>query len=302
MRKRARPPRRRDRTRDLGTAGTTRDLALAFALGPTAVREQERIADEGALLRARVDSPRVVASPPARHPRRDRDRAPPRSSLEAPAGKKKALRSTDWRSETNLEIFRFQPPRSILTRLPPNPQDGYLAAMWWLPATCPRDVARRPGRRAGVHGGPRRRGGRDCDLKAMVETAEARFSNAFRTAADASAEVAIDVRTVPGDDVAERKRGDGVASVRRGGGSSSAGATGRRRTKRPRRIRSAAGSGSGPRTTPTSPTSPTPTTTARTTSAPRTTRWTPRRSRVCTRTSASARSARNGGSLRGSRG
>ena len=51
-----------------------------------------------------------------------------------------------------------------------------------------------------------RRGGRDLDLKAMVTTAEARFSNAFQTAADASAS-AIDVRTVLGDDVAERKRG-----------------------------------------------------------------------------------------------
>jgi baculoviral IAP repeat-containing protein 6 len=51
-----------------------------------------------------------------------------------------------------------------------------------------------------------RRGGRDLDLKAMVTTAEARFSNAFQTAADASAS-AMDVRTVLGDDVAERKRG-----------------------------------------------------------------------------------------------
>jgi baculoviral IAP repeat-containing protein 6 len=40
----------------------------------------------------------------------------------------------------------------------------------------------------------------------MVTTAEARFSNAFQTAADASAS-AMDVRTVLGDDVAERKRG-----------------------------------------------------------------------------------------------
>ena len=90
---------------------------------------------------------------------------------------------------------------------PPNPQDGYPRGD--VVASC--DVP--PGTSRAVQDAALafmedlgRRGGRDLDLKAMVTTAEARFSNAFQTAADASAS-AMDVRTVLGDDVAERKRG-----------------------------------------------------------------------------------------------
>ena len=92
-------------------------------------------------------------------------------------------------------------------RFSPNPQDGYPRGD--VVASC--DVP--PGTSRAVQDAALaftedlgRRGGRDLDLKAMVTTAEARFSNAFQTAADASAS-AIDVRTVLGDDVAERKRG-----------------------------------------------------------------------------------------------
>ena len=92
-------------------------------------------------------------------------------------------------------------------RFSPNPQDGYPRGD--VVASC--DVP--PGTSRAVQDAALaftedlgRRGGRDLDLKAMVTTAEARFSNAFQTAADASAS-AMDVRTVLGDDVAERKRG-----------------------------------------------------------------------------------------------
>ena len=87
-------------------------------------------------------------------------------------------------------------------RFSPNPQDGYPRGD--VVASC--DVP--PGTSRAVQDAALafmedlgRRGGRDLDLKAMVTTAEARFSNAFQTAADASAS-AIDVRTVLGDDVA----------------------------------------------------------------------------------------------------
>ena len=88
---------------------------------------RRRIADEGALLRARVDSPR--ASSPHR----------PRAILVATAiahllerlsrlpreKRKRSARQTGGARRILKSSF-FDPPRSILTRLPPpNPQDGY---------------------------------------------------------------------------------------------------------------------------------------------------------------------------------
>lgn len=56
------PPTRRER-RDLGTAGTTKDLVFAFE--PHAREPRTRIADDDAFLRARVDSLQASPSPRA---------------------------------------------------------------------------------------------------------------------------------------------------------------------------------------------------------------------------------------------
>ena len=163
-----------------------------------------------------------------------------------------------------------------------------------------RHFARRPGRRARVHGGPgapriwrRRRRRRAGGLEAEDDPRDGGGA-VFRrrvAAPGAAADATLDVRTVRGDDVSERKRDTasppsvaarGVATNRdpRFDGD---------RSPNRRRIESRLGE-AGVRTTAR--------TTARTTSAPRTTRSTRPRSRVCTRTSASARSARSGGSPR----